>query len=302
MSETLTYDPGTDTVTTENNLTPDEQDSLQVGEELQSQQENLLAGKYKDAQELEKAYVELQRKLGDSEKPSEETTTTESESEPEVAEAESGDSEVAPGDGYLENGDVNYEAVNETYGEQLGGLFKSNGVDPWAISKHFHSNQGTITDDMYQTLENTGLSRAAIDSYLAGRSAQMGYNQESAADVSQAQINDIQSSVGGAEAYKNITSWAGQNLDRSAIKAFDNIVESGDTNAIKMAVAGLKAQYENANGYEGRMLTGKATATAGDVYKSQQQLVQAMSDPRYDSDPAYRQEVIEKLDRSDLNF
>ena len=50
------------------------------------------------------------------------------------------------------------------------------------------------------------------------------------------------------------------------------------------------------------MLTGKATATAGDVYKSQQQLVQAMSDPRYDSDPAYRQEVIEKLDRSDLNF
>ena len=69
-----------------------------------------------------------------------------------------------------------------------------------------------------------------------------------------------------------------------------------------MAVAGLKAQYENANGYEGRMLTGKATATAGDVYRSQQQLVQAMSDPRYDQDPAYRQEVIEKLDRSDLNF
>ena len=121
MSETLTYDPGTDTVTTENNLTPDEQESLQVGEELQSQQENLLAGKYKDAQDLEKAYIELQKKLGDSEKPSEETTTTES--EPEVAEAESGDSEVAPGDGYLETGEVNYEAVNETYGEQLGGLF-----------------------------------------------------------------------------------------------------------------------------------------------------------------------------------
>ena len=31
-------------------------------------------------------------------------------------------------------------------------------------------------------------------------------------------------------------------------------------------------------------------------------LVRAMNDPRYDNDPAYRQDVIEKLDRSDLEF
>ena len=86
------------------------------------------------------------------------------------------------------------------------------------------------------------------------------------------------------------------------LDAFNNIVDQGNATAIQIALSGLKAEYENAEGYEGRMLTGKATATAGDVYRSQQQLVQAMSDPRYDSDPAYRQEVIEKLDRSDLNF
>ena len=67
MAETLTYDAGTDTVTDGegNNLTPAEQDSLAVGEELVAQQEGLLAGKYKDAAELEKAYVELQSKLGE---------------------------------------------------------------------------------------------------------------------------------------------------------------------------------------------------------------------------------------------
>ena len=65
MAETMTYDPGTDTVTTENNLTPDEQNSLEVGTEMQAQQEQLLAGKYTNAQELEKAYVELQKKLGE---------------------------------------------------------------------------------------------------------------------------------------------------------------------------------------------------------------------------------------------
>ena len=65
MAETLTYDAGTDTVTDGegNNLTPAEQESLAVGEELVAQQEGLLAGKYKDAAELEKAYVELQSKL-----------------------------------------------------------------------------------------------------------------------------------------------------------------------------------------------------------------------------------------------
>ena len=72
--------------------------------------------------------------------------------------------------------------------------------------------------------------------------------------------------------------------------------------AIKLAVNGLKSQYENANGYEGKMLTGKAPNTSRDVFRSQPELVEAMSDPRYDLDPAYRQDIIEKLDRSDLQF
>ena len=63
MSETLTYDSATETVTTESNLTAEEQDSLKVGEEMEAQEEQLLAGKYKNAEELEKAHVELQKKL-----------------------------------------------------------------------------------------------------------------------------------------------------------------------------------------------------------------------------------------------
>ncbi len=77
MAETLTYDAGTDTVTTEENLNADEQDSLQVGEAMVEQQEQLLAGKYKNAEELESAYVELQKKLGDRGKEEEEEVTEE---------------------------------------------------------------------------------------------------------------------------------------------------------------------------------------------------------------------------------
>ena len=76
MSEdqTLSYENNTDTVTTAENLSESEQESLKVGEEMEAQQEQLLAGKYKDASDLEKAYLELQGKLGEkSEEVSEET-------------------------------------------------------------------------------------------------------------------------------------------------------------------------------------------------------------------------------------
>ena len=65
MAETLTYDAGTDTVTEGEALTPAEQESLEVGEALIEGQDKLLAGKYEDAQALEKAYIELQKKLGE---------------------------------------------------------------------------------------------------------------------------------------------------------------------------------------------------------------------------------------------
>ena len=50
------------------------------------------------------------------------------------------------------------------------------------------------------------------------------------------------------------------------------------------------------------MVTGKTAPNRGDVFLSQAELVSAMNDSRYDRDPAYRQDVIEKLDRSNLNF
>ena len=64
MSNILTHDASEATEVVESRAA-EEADSLRVGEELAQAQEQLLAGKYKDAQELEKAYIELQTKLGD---------------------------------------------------------------------------------------------------------------------------------------------------------------------------------------------------------------------------------------------
>ena len=288
MAETLTVN---DTPQQEG-LTAEEQDSLQVGEQMAEQQGELLAGKYKNAEELEQAYVELQKKLGDKDGVQEERRNEAQEVEEESTE-ESEEPEL-----YKEDGSVNYESVNKDYGETLGNLFKEKNVDPYSIAKHFYENNGQITEEMHNQLTGAGIAKEAVDAYLAGRAKDMGMNS----DVNQSDIDSIYKSVGGEQQYKNLMSWAADNLSQDSINSFDNLVNTGDRNSIQLAVNGLVAQYQNDAGYEGRMLQGKPSRTNTDVYESQAQLVAAMSDPRYDNDPAYRQAVIAKLDRSDLKF
>jgi len=280
MTEKLTYDP---TPADAPELSEDEQNSLEVADKLQQEEAELLAGKFKNAEELENAYLELQKKLGSDSSDETEQVVTDDNT-------------------YNQDGSVNYETVNNQYGDKLGALFQDNGVDPWEISKHFHETKGTITDDMYKTLEDTGLSRASIDSYLAGRAAESGYTSNQASDLTDAEVTRIQTSVGGEAQYNKMIGWASENLEPTTLEAFNSVIGNGDFNTVQLAVSGLKAQYENAEGYEGQMLTGKSPRSSRDVFRSQSEVVQAMSDQRYDRDPAYRQDVFDKLERSNIQF
>ena len=294
MSETLTVN---DTPQQEG-LTAEEQDSLQVGEQMAEQQDQLLAGKYKNAEELEQAYVELQKKLGDKDGIQEGEQETQEVEAKEETEEESKPEFSDDVDRYQEDGSVNYEAVSQDYGETISNLFKEKGVDPYPICETFWKNNGQIPQEMHDQLTGAGLSKVVVDAYLQGRAREYGMN----ADINQKDIDGIKQSVGGEKAYESLMTWASKNLSQDSINSFDNLINTGDAGSIQLAVNGLVAQYQNDAGYEGRMLQGKPSKTNTDVYQSQAQLVAAMSDPRYDNDPAYRQDVIAKLDRSDLQF
>ena len=272
MAETMTYDPGTDSVTTEGNLTPEEQNSLQVGEELQNQQDGLLAGKYKDAQELEKAYVELSKKLGEKDSQADEPAN-----ESEVQETE----------------EVSEEEEETTE-------LTSEAQTIMSASEEFYANDGKLSEETLNKFTQMS-SKELVEAYMEVQKS--GYGQEnqgpSEADLSNQAINEVKNFAGGEAAYDSMVQWAGQNLDQQSIEAFDSIINTGSVEAIKIAVSGLKAQYQESNGYEGKMYSGKAPIETKDVFRSQQELVAAMSDRRYDSDPAYRQDVIAKLERSD---
>ena len=267
MSETLSYQPEVQTESAPDNLTPEEQDSLAVGEKLQAEQEGLLAGKYKNAEELEKAYVELQKKLGESK---EEEDTEQASAEPEP--------EDKP---QLSEGATLITDASKEYFDN------GNKLSPETLAK-------------FSSLSSQDLIKA----YMEVSQTPEFQQQQAAppADITESQINQIKNAAGGEKQYANIVNWAKTNLPQDQINAFDEVVNTGSVQAIQLAVSGLKAEYDNANGVEGRMVTGKTAPNNGDVFRSQAELVRAMSDARYDNDPAYRQDVIEKLDRSDLEF
>ena len=267
MADTMTYDPGTDTVTTGDNLTPEEQESLAVGEELQNQQEGLLAGKYENAEALEKAYIELQKKLGED-------------GQEEAPQAETEQEEVLPEESKEESQELSPAAELIT-----------------TASDEF-AKSGELTSETIEQFSSLS-SRELVEAYMQVQADLPQQTSQQAEDISDAAVNQVKNAAGGEKAYADMVNWASQNLDQSAISAFDEIINTGSIPAINMAVSGLRAQYENAVGYEGRMLSGKAPTTSKDVFRSQAELVAAMADKRYDKDPAYRQDIMEKLARSD---
>ena len=126
--------------------------------------------------------------------------------------------------------------------------------------------------------------------------------QTQAVEMSEAQVNSVQNAAGGEANYNRVVEWAASNLPDAQIDAFDSVVDSGNPAAIGIAFQGLQSRYDEANGYEGRMLQGKPAGNKNDIFRSQAELVAAMGDPRYENDPAYRADLIEKLNQSDLNF
>ncbi len=108
--------------------------------------------------------------------------------------------------------------------------------------------------------------------------------------------------VGGEKEYQNMISWAGQNLSPEEIEMYDSVMGSGNANSIYFAVQALNNKYTDTVGSEGQLLTGRGANESNAVFRSQSELVEAMNDPRYERDSAYRMDVMAKLENSDIEF
>ena len=232
-------------------LNAEEQDSLQVGEELEAQHEQMLAGKYKTAEELESAYLELQKKLGSNDEKPEEP----------VEEPEQTDNDLFD---RLWEGELN----NEFSDELLDELSKA---DPSDLAQ-MH------LDYRRQVQENAP------------------------PDMTDEDVSQLKGIAGGDENYTQMISWASENFSKEEIDMYDAVMESGNTQAAFFAVQALALRYQDSIGVEGELIQGKAASDSTQGFRSQAELVQAMNDPRYERDAAYRNDIMRKLELSDIDF
>ena len=229
-------------------LNADEQESLQVGEQMEQEQEQRLAGKYKNAEELEAAYLELQKKLG--EQPEEQTE----ESEP----------------------------------EDTGSI----------LDRLWEESQTELTPETVKAISEADPSKLA-EMYLEYRSQQESLQQSST--MTDQDVNGLKGLVGGEKNYNEMLGWASQNLSDQDIEMYDAVMELGNPAAARFAIEALAYRYQESNGVEPDLVQGKSPGVGG-AFRSQSEVVQAMSDPRYDNDPAYRRDVMKKLERSNIQF
>ena len=260
--QTLSMEPVTNTENAESfdDLTAEEKESALIGADMERQQENLLAGKYKDAQELESAYQELEKKLG---------------------EKSEGDSEEA-------------ESENETEEEA------SNDVEENILDQLWE--EGTTNKLSKETFEKLSKMNPVDVAKMAMQQRSQAPNAPQAKEFNDTDVQQIQGIVGGKDQYNNLMSWASENVSEQEVNMFDAVMDSGNAQAAYFAVQALALKYIDANGRDGQMIRGKAPKTSADVFNSQQEMIQAMEDPRYNDDPAYRDAIMQKLERSNINF
>ena len=283
---TITYDPSNDPVAIAEAEARDSE-TLAVGQEMQKEQEQLLAGKYKNAEDLESAYIELQKKMGEG-KPKEEVATPEPETtdQPQF---------------YAEDGSVNYDSAKELYGDNLGSIFQKAEIDPFKMNEHFAENNGTLSDEMYEQLGEAGLNKTVVDAYLKGVRQEVGIEEAAAQPaLSEQEVSDLKGLAGGESGYNDLMKWASDNLAKDDIESFDDVLATGNKSAVKFAIKALVGQMEDSEGRDSNIVTGKKPV-AGDAYRSMAEVVRDMNKPEYETDPAYRADVQRKIERSNLN-
>jgi hypothetical protein len=235
------------------------------------------AGEFDTVEELEAKYQELLK-----------TTTTAAPSGELPGDGEGGDPNSDDPDGSPADGKEKESA--STSRDDAEKELSGKGLDISEFEQEFDATGG-LSEESYAKLEQAGLGKAVVDSYIAGRTALL-----------EGFISDVKGLAGGEDGYRAITEWADKGgLTDAEKESYNRVMNSGDKALIKLAVSGLVAKYREEEGSTPELVTGKATASrraASDTFESMEQVVAAMKDPRYGKDPAYTRAVERKVARS----
>ncbi len=158
-----------------------------------------------------------------------------------------------------------------------------------AIDKFYneYAETGEISEKSYAELNGMGLSKELVDGYIAGQKA-----------IADNDVRQIQNTVGGEENYSKLLNWSEQNLTEAEKTAFNDMLDTGTIEQVKLAVSAIANRAGITGEAKQEMLQGDTTASTAEVFESIAQVTEAMNDPRYEKDPAYRKSIENKIAKS----
>lgn len=222
-----------------------------------------LPEKFNSVEDLAKSYSELEKKLGEQ-TPKEVDPSSQATLKEDAPKEQKGELDIA--EKAVESAGLNMENLSNEYAEK-----------------------GELDAKSYEALEKAGIPKDYVDQFIEGQKA-----------IGEKQTNTVKALVGGNDAYSEMANWAADNLTDAEKTAYNTAVNSKDLETAKLAVVGLKAKFEKANGSEPTLLEGQSAPSGEAGYKSWAEVTRAMSDDRYQKDPAYQAAVKEKLSKSEL--
>lgn len=250
----------------------------QEQEQAQEQGDSaLLLGKFKSADDLARAYQELEKKLG---QPRDDADPADEPSPPQPYTRE--------------------QSVND-YGEFLSDVFEAAEVNPYEIAQQWQ--QGGDLTSYVDKLEAAGIPRPVVEQYLARPEAPAG----EAVELTAADTNELKGMVGGDEGFAQLSSWAQENLSAEQLVDYNTVVNSGNKAAIRWALKAMQAMQSGGKApSEPKLISGGRPAGEGQKFESKQQVIDAMTKRNakgqklYDVDDSYRDKVRAMLARSDV--
>jgi len=243
----------------------------------QPQEQQLLAGKFKSVEELERSYQELQRKLG----------------QPDLAEP--GPERASPDQGYSR------EQAAQVYGSEAVENLEARGIDLAEVM--FKADSGEDISNHFDDLaEVFQVPRQVVENYV-GKAQAAGTPQPAMSDADAAQIKAM---VGGDQGFADLSAWASANLDEGELASYNAVVDSGNKAAIEWAIKAMVARRSSPDAVVEPKLYGGGNAPRQTRFESQQQVLDAMNKTNdrgqrlYDVDEAYRNNVAQMMAASDV--
>lgn len=178
------------------------------------------------------------------------------------------------------------------YGEAVDSAMEGAGLKPIDVAQEWTDNE-KLSEDTYAKLAKAGYPTEIVDMYIAGFQGK----QAELTALEQSEVADVMKIAGGEEGFNAMTEWAGANLTSDEVESFNGVMDSDDSNMVRLAVQGMHAKYVQATGKNPNLVQGGGIGGA-DVFESHQQVSIAMKAARESGDPAQIHAVERKALRS----